>query len=96
LQIIRIISLFLLGLGQGHAQVPLDKAKTEYEKKAAEQLAKYELKELKASILIPTKARLPSGLIYKRVVKVCGDTDSGVGQRPRLRKHSHNTTIQRK
>jgi hypothetical protein len=42
----------LLALGEGHAQVPLDKAKTEYEKKAAEQLAKYELKELKASILL--------------------------------------------
>jgi hypothetical protein len=48
-----LTGLLLLGFGNGHAQSPKEeKDKAEYEQKAAEQLAKYELRDLKTSLLL--------------------------------------------
>lgn len=48
-----LAACLFLGIGTTWAQKPTDdKAKAEYEQKAAEELAKYELKDLKTSLLL--------------------------------------------
>lgn len=42
----------VLAFGYGYAQTPQEKAKVEYEKKVTEQLVRYELKDLKTTLLL--------------------------------------------